>query len=357
MRGTIEKKRDHTYDWVRIIAIFFVVIGHSAYLSMSSTSGGVDYQLPSDINPIYYTFIFDIFRKAASWVYGFHMPLFFMLSGAVFSLRPINKFEEIFEAKIKRLVIPFFVYGVCMMLPLKWIAGFYDSFTIRQAFSNFLTGNGDTGHLWFLQALFWCFVVLAVAIKVSSHYELGKYGPLFISLVIYLLVPLLSVDFWAFKLGMQNIMFFALGYYFGLFRMEKRYRLEIKVLLITLCVIVEIIHSKYWILNVFFMNIVGALLTFLIADICGRVFRGFDSTKVFDILLRNSFSIYLIHDPINYIVLKIFFSYGFLKYKWGCVLYLLSRTILLICLCVLIGEIIRLIENVLKTYTKKIIKN
>lgn len=355
MCETIENKRDYTYDWVRIIAIFLVVLGHSAYLSMSSTSGGVDYQLPSDINPIYYTFIFDFSRKAANWVYGFHMPLFFMLSGAIFSLKPIIIFEKVFEAKIKRLVIPFFIYGVCIMLPLKWFAGFYDSFSIRQAFSNFLTGNGDTGHLWFLQALFWCFVVFAVVIIFSSRYGLGKYGPLFISLIIYMLVPLMSIDFWAFKLGMQNIVFFVLGYYFELFKMKERLSKEIKLLLAAICIIVEIIHFKYWILNVFFMNMVGALLTILVADICAHIFHGFDSTKVFDILLRNCFYIYLIHDPINYIVLKIFFTYDFLKYKWGCIVYLLSRTILLICVCVLIGEIIRLFENILAY--KKIIKN
>ena len=37
---TNENKRDTTYDWLRLIATIFVVIGHSAYLSMQTKYGG-----------------------------------------------------------------------------------------------------------------------------------------------------------------------------------------------------------------------------------------------------------------------------------------------------------------------------
>lgn len=45
-----------------------------------------------------------------TWVYFFHMPLFFFLSGCVFSGRKYD-FQTFFKKKIKSLVIPYFVLG------------------------------------------------------------------------------------------------------------------------------------------------------------------------------------------------------------------------------------------------------
>ena len=42
------------------------------------------------------------------------MPLFFMLSGAVLALRPLGRFDAVVQSKIKRLIIPYFVYEMCI---------------------------------------------------------------------------------------------------------------------------------------------------------------------------------------------------------------------------------------------------
>ena len=101
------------YEWVRIIATLFVVIGHSAYLKITTTYGGVDYILPANVDAEYYSQLMKAFRILAGWVYGFHMPLFFALSGAVLHLKPLPQFDDFVKNKFIRLIVPYFIYGYC----------------------------------------------------------------------------------------------------------------------------------------------------------------------------------------------------------------------------------------------------
>ena len=80
-------ERNITYDWLRVIGTLFVLIGHNSYLSIHTEIGGVDYVLPSNVHAVYYSLPFELFRGLSGRVYGFHMPLFFVLSGAVLALR------------------------------------------------------------------------------------------------------------------------------------------------------------------------------------------------------------------------------------------------------------------------------
>lgn len=47
----------------------------------------------------------------ATWIYSFHMPLFFFLSGAVYSGQKYS-FKEYLVKRLKSLVIPYFTFGV-----------------------------------------------------------------------------------------------------------------------------------------------------------------------------------------------------------------------------------------------------
>ena len=97
--GEYQYRRETIYDWVRLIATIFVVVGHSAYLTMQTTYGGVEYILPQNLSIVYNFKIMDFFRYLSGWVYTFHMPLFFMLSGAVLALKPMAVFDKFFIYK------------------------------------------------------------------------------------------------------------------------------------------------------------------------------------------------------------------------------------------------------------------
>lgn len=51
----------------------------------------------------------------ATWIYTFHMPLFFFLSGFVFSGEKYN-FKEYFIKKVKSLIVPYFCLGLIIFL-------------------------------------------------------------------------------------------------------------------------------------------------------------------------------------------------------------------------------------------------
>ena len=49
-----------------------------------------------------------------NWIYVFHMPLFFLLSGYVFNNNP--SFKEFINRKAKTLVFPYFTLGIPMVV-------------------------------------------------------------------------------------------------------------------------------------------------------------------------------------------------------------------------------------------------
>mgnify|MGYP001028896520 FL=1 len=136
----MDKKHINDYDLLRIVATFLVVIGHSAYLSITVENGGVNYQLPENIAPAYTSWILNVDRYLSGWVYGFHMPLFFILSGAVYGISKNCSFDMLCKKKIKRLLIPYYIYSLGFMMPVKYLGNFYNSSTINAANISVLGG-------------------------------------------------------------------------------------------------------------------------------------------------------------------------------------------------------------------------
>ena len=101
----LNKKRVDEYDLLRVIATVLVVIGHSCYLIM----GGVRYEVQTDVSWVYDSNLFRIVRFICGWAYGFHMPLFFLLSGAVYHLKEEIRLKSLVCNKLKRLILPYYL--------------------------------------------------------------------------------------------------------------------------------------------------------------------------------------------------------------------------------------------------------
>lgn len=88
MADASTKKRNDNIDIMKGIAIIFMVYGHT----------------------------FGLFRE---WVYLFHMPVFFMISGYLFNVEHVankkNAYIYWFE-KLKRLIIPYMLCNIIIML-------------------------------------------------------------------------------------------------------------------------------------------------------------------------------------------------------------------------------------------------
>jgi len=285
-------------------------------------------------------------RYLSGWVYGFHMPLFFMLSGAVLAIKPIGKFDNIIKSKFKRLLIPYFVYGWLFMLPVKYMGNFYNKDTLKSAMNGFLSGM-DSGHLWFLISLFWCLLIFSILYKLLKRLNVNSiYFLLLITGILQLTYNYLPFDLLGLKKGIGYIFYFALGYVFETERKNHNiWNIRKTALTYVILFILEILNKKYGILNSFFIVICGAFQTYLFADLCSRLFKNISSNKLWNILISDLFYVYLLHDPMEYIVLKIFMNNEYLNTSIGCILYTFSRTVVIFLISILFAEIIKYIKS------------
>ncbi len=274
------------------------------------------------------------------------MPLFFMLSGAVLGLKPIPSFDIFLKSKIKRLLYPYFVWGWCFMLPVKRLGGFYDNQSIFQAMNGFLKGV-DSGHLWFLTAIFWCLIVYCILYKCLQRLGIKSgYAVLLCAGIIQLLgTAYLPFDVLELKKGLSYIFYLALGYQFQYERsMHERWNIRTTVFTLTVVFCIEYLnyHFAVGILNSFFIIISGSFFSFLLSDILSRLFPGLGNNRVWQIIIRNLFYVYIFHDPLEYIILRASMHLGLLFSAGGCITYVIMRTIVVFMIGIGLGELVRL---------------
>ena len=94
----ITEKRLEFVDLLKGVAIFLMVMGH--FLAWQ-WGGTLNSQMPTDIAHI---------NVVGKFIYSFHMPLFFFLSGYVFNLKQkewsINDYSFQLLKRVRQLLIP-----------------------------------------------------------------------------------------------------------------------------------------------------------------------------------------------------------------------------------------------------------
>ena len=100
-------------------------------------------------------------------------------------------------------------------------------------------------------------------------------------------------------------------------------------------------------------TVVLCLTTFYISDLLSKYIHNICSNKFNVILFGNLFYIYLFHDPLEYVVLKLFFVNGLSDLPFAIALYYICRILGVIVVSIALGEGI----NSLKAFFKKIRSN
>lgn len=318
------------YEWARILATFCVVIGHAHYLANSSALGGVDYPYPEQACPAF-GLLWGFLREANGIVYCFHMPLFFLLSGAVLRLRPLDDLGTLLRKKAKRLLLPYYAVGLLYMFPLKWLGGYYpEKGSLGRAMGDFLVSTAESGHLWFLPALFWCMLLFALAAKGLARLP-GPHGLLCLSACLLLhllgrLAPQSLPDLLGLSLGLQYLPWFALGYVLEPLRprFEALPACAAAPLALASFVLLLVARRRIW--PAACKVLIGCACVFLAALLATRFPVRLRQGGVFQVLVRNLFAIYLYHDPLNYLLLCLFFRYSLYRSGACTLLYMLART-------------------------------
>lgn len=256
-------------DKLRGLAIFFVVLGHI----MESM------RLSSNI-------ILD-------FIYSFHMPLFFFISGFLVN-NNINDKKTLFSFMLKKtqtLMIPFFI----------WIGLF--SLYVANSYYDSLFHHSKMGY-WFLQTLFELFLLNSCLQYLFSKIKIDKYkNDLFIIILIVMQLFLLMLDNYSNK-NINNLLcihhvnsfwlFFNLGIILNNYKyihvnILKERNIAIYGIMFIMMMYIQNIHESF---------ILKILIKFVAVLFFYTTFRIYVSSSKYTILSyigKRSMEIYVLH--------------------------------------------------------------
>ncbi len=138
------------YDLAKCIATILVVIAHTT--RMYTPDGAIKVVNQS-----------DFLANVTKYIYAFHMPLFFMLSGCVYGYCiEHGKYKDDMAFAVnkgKKLLIPYFFWGIFYVAPIVCALGITQGGFIKYVISGiFLSWNSR--HLWYVLALFLIFLLV-----------------------------------------------------------------------------------------------------------------------------------------------------------------------------------------------------
>ncbi len=185
--------------FLRAFTIILVVLAHST----RGSSAPALYLY----NPLHTPFLEVLLLQ---YVYSFHMPLFFWISGYVFYFSTAEKRDQVnpileLSKKIQRLIIPLYATAFIVFLPTVFFFGHPDG-SLSYMCKKFLLGK-DIGHLWFLKSLFYIFIIIIPICNYTK--KLNLLG----SIVFCSGIMALSMSGIIFPRLLRDLLFFLLGYF------------------------------------------------------------------------------------------------------------------------------------------------
>ena len=84
--------------------------------------------------------------------------------------------------------------------------------------------------------------------------------------------------------------------------------------------------------------LLGVLFTLSLAKLCTLLLKDLTHTRIWRVLIRDLFYVYIFHDPLEYVVLKVLLPGGLLSTAWGCYAYVFCRTAGVFAVSMLLGE-------------------
>ena len=352
-------KKISEYNIVRVIAVILVIISHCVYYKIISNYGGINYDATNFISSSNLdNIILKLLRVFRDFLYTFHMPLFFALSGALFKnsikREKFKSINDIIIQKAKRLIIPFIIVTIFFSTPIKYLSGYYNASSnlLKDIFIGQVLMQGNT-HLWFLPTLFCEFIIVWKINKNNLNHN--------IVIGIMILLNLISSVFKIIIL--QNTLCYLLYFYIGFLFEESREKVNSKIecqknrnIVITIVLIV----STIVIFNLFHFNeniylkvcknilkvifaILGTWMIYLISVKISKNMKDNDS-KFVKTVNKYSFGIYLYSDPVNYLFLYLIAKFwGIIplyKNPWIIIIFI-SRIIITLGISMLITAILK----------------
>lgn len=282
-------------DVAKMIATLLVISGH--ILRMYTEEGLF---VPLDGN--------SAFSVVCHYIYRFHMPLFFMLSGGVFyiSKRMNNKYNcqiSFIENKAKRLLVPYLFLSILLLMVMLYI-GKVNGNIWCYYFDNYLLAQGCR-HLWFLITLF---IISILFNRFDKYLFSNKLFALLFFIHIY-------SDKFTYNFQIASVLRYFLYFYFG-YHVQKHYKTIFSwssnkfatflILMLSVSSYISLSYIHIFVLQKImemFCAILGALFILALSEILVSNCCDFiQKNKVCELFYRNAYSIYLFHPLIIYVV-------------------------------------------------------
>ncbi len=261
---------------VRGSAILLVIIGHSIFIDTGQANE-------------FFNFIFK-------FIYSFHMPLFFAISGyfstKIYEIKNLKDYFNYILKKFQRLMYPYFILSF-FAVPLKIL---FSSFAFRQVeigglFWDILVlpWNNPMMHLWFLYTLF---LIFSIAPLLNTF----NVKLVIIILTIIFILPMHYGEYFNFDQAIRYLLFFYIGLYFNTFYAKyKDYGNKnfIWIASFLMLLLISIIGSNYGVFSHLILLITSILGISFVVNLCHSI--SYESiNRVLNYFGNYSYELYLL---------------------------------------------------------------
>ena len=217
-------------SFLQVFTIILVVIGHTFIGEICET-------------PLIYLH---------DWIYGFHMPMFMVLSGYLFSFhyeKNVNQqtIGTFLRRKALRLLLPYFILSTIVFFLKSHIPQYAArpiSFSVTDYFHQLLFPYDNVmGHFWFLPTLMIIFVIVIFIAK--TPLKMNKHLILLVLFVINIVVDRKSIGL----LNLSGVAYYLFYFYLGMYIEKMK--------------IIEKFNNTYLYLNIFLLLVINIMIVFL----------------------------------------------------------------------------------------------
>lgn len=284
-------------DNLYALGTVLVVFGHSHSSDWSSFSG-------------------TILEAAISFIYTFHMPLFFFIAGFLFmnssSLERIG-YKQWIKQKAKRLLIPYVVLSAVALIPKYYVENqTFTGFASCLIKAIFVPRVGVWGHFWFLPVLILVYLLFGLGKSLTDGQvsrNVLRGGTAAAAVIIYFLPY--STNWFGFNDFKESIIFFALGMSLNYCKRTSKRTISaaIRILWIAVGAITSIMLFHLF----YAVKVVKLITAIIMISVSWQIAVFIGENNVCRWISRNNLTIYIYSWPFQAVTMVIA---GKLEFSW-----------------------------------------
>lgn len=280
-----ELKKNEQISLLRVICILLVVFAHSIIIYKN---GWDLYETNHNSQFLNYL---------CSFIYLFHMPLFFSISGylAKSTYAKTKNIQTLAFKKATRLLVPYFAVGLLYLLPIRYLAkynGYINKPIYENILINIILGN-DNGHLWFLASLFIIFLTHYLLVKYLSNKKARLLVIATLTLAGYFLPSYIGS-------ALRNILWFHLGYILSENKAKLHFNKIIAASIFTIFAIVYFVLPSSMPFYGYCLHVLNAVVSASAILLAYILVPNRKMSAIGATIEKNSMGIYLFHSPLIY---------------------------------------------------------